>query len=59
MKSVESLISIDVLEQAAHALRDEALLAAVQRIRGRNTQQSQWLRTRIRQAAPQMLVVPA
>jgi ferredoxin-nitrate reductase len=55
----ESLISVDVMEQAAHALRDEALLQAIQQIRQRNKRQGDWLRTRIRQAAPQVLVVPS
>jgi hypothetical protein len=32
----ESLISVDVLEQAAHALRDQALLQATQQIRSSN-----------------------
>ncbi|WP_427912575.1 molybdopterin oxidoreductase family protein [Ramlibacter sp. MMS24-I3-19] len=55
----ESLISVDVMEQAAHALRDEELLKAIQQIRERNKRQGDWLRTRIRQAAPQVLVVPS
>jgi len=55
----ESLISVDVMEQAANALRDKALVEAIQQIRDRNKRQGDWLRTRIRQAAPQVLVVPS
>lgn len=55
----ESLISIDVLEQASKALRDHELEAAIAHIRQQNQRQSVWLRTRIRQAAPQTLVVPS
>ncbi|WP_223247205.1 molybdopterin-dependent oxidoreductase [Sulfuriferula sp. AH1] len=55
----ESLISIDVLEQASKALRDQELEAAIGHIRQQNQRQAVWLWTRIRQAAPQTLVVPS
>jgi anaerobic selenocysteine-containing dehydrogenase len=54
----ESMISLNVLEQAARALRDEELLTALKRMQHRNERQQTWLKTRISQAAPQTLVVP-
>jgi ferredoxin-nitrate reductase len=54
----ESLISLNVLEQAARALRDRQLLDALNHIQHRNERQQLWLKTRISQAAPQTLVVP-
>lgn len=54
----ESLISIDVLDQAAKALRNSQLEETLSHIRQQNQRQSVWLRTRIRQAAPQTLIVP-
>lgn len=54
----ESIISLDVLEQAARALHDKAFQQALEAMRERNSRQRTWLRTRIRQAAPQTLVVP-
>lgn len=54
----ESLISLNVLEQAARALRDEELLDTLKHMQDRNDRQMVWLKTRISQAAPQVLVVP-
>src|SRR3954451_11278000 len=54
----ESMMSLNVLEQAARALRDEELLDALERMQDRNERQQTWLKTRISQAAPQTLVVP-
>ncbi|SNS50179.1 Molybdopterin oxidoreductase Fe4S4 domain-containing protein [Noviherbaspirillum humi] len=55
----ESLISLDALEQAARSLHDKAFEEAITSIREKNSRQATWLRTRIRQAAPQTLVVPS
>jgi ferredoxin-nitrate reductase len=55
----ESLISLDVLEQAARAKHDMEFEATIRSIRNRNKRQRTWLRTRLRQAAPQVLVVPS
>jgi hypothetical protein len=54
----ESLISLNVLEQAARALRDQQLLETLKHMQDRNNRQQSWLKTRISQAAPQTLVVP-
>jgi ferredoxin-nitrate reductase len=54
----ESMMSLNVLEQAARALRDEELLNALKHVQQRNERQQIWLKTRISQAAPQTLVVP-
>jgi anaerobic selenocysteine-containing dehydrogenase len=54
----ESMMSLNVLEQAARALRDEAFLEALTDMQGRNERQQTWLKTRISQAAPQTLIVP-
>jgi ferredoxin-nitrate reductase len=54
----ESMMSLNVLEQAARALRDEQLLTTLERMQDRNERQQTWLKTRISQAAPQTLVVP-
>ena len=54
----ESMMSLNVLEQAARALRDEELLDTLNHIQQRNERQQTWLKTRISQAAPQTLVVP-
>jgi ferredoxin-nitrate reductase len=54
----ESMMSLNVLEQAARALRDVELLRALQEMQARNERQQTWLKTRISQAAPQTLVVP-
>jgi hypothetical protein len=54
----ESWISVTILEQAAHALRDHKFLAVLQTIAQQNERERTWLLTRIKQAAPQTLVVP-
>lgn len=46
-----------VIGQAAQGSRDEELLAIVQRCEDETALQLKWLRTRIKQAAPQALVV--
>jgi hypothetical protein len=50
-------ISWTVVGQAAQGLRDEALVAAVGACEGETSAQLAWLRTRIKAAAPQSLVV--
>lgn len=54
----ESMMSLNVLEQAARALRDEDFLAELKQLQDRNERQQVWLKTRVSQAAPQTLVVP-
>src|SRR4051794_30321855 len=54
----ESMMSLNVLEQAARALRDHQLLDVLKHMQDRNERQLVWLKTRINQAAPQVLVVP-
>ena len=46
-----------VVKQAALALRDEELLAVVERCESQTKLQNDWLMTRIKQAAPQALLV--
>jgi hypothetical protein len=48
-----------VLDQAAKALRDKELQAIGEQCSQITKRQSQWLMTRIKQAAPQVLVVAA
>jgi hypothetical protein len=48
-----------VLSQAAAALRDNELAAVCEQIGGQNKRQVAWCLTRIKQAAPQTLVVAA
>ncbi len=55
----ESTISVAVLLQAARALGDRGLERDLSAIESRNGRQRTWLLTRIRQAAPQTLVVPS
>src|SRR3569832_2244296 len=55
----ESHISIIVLDQAAKALHDEELQALLEGMDRQNQRQQSWLLTRIKQAAPQALVVPS
>ena len=43
--------------QAAQGARDQELLAVVRRCEGETATQMKWLRTRMKQAAPQALVV--
>ena len=54
----ESMMSLMVLEQAARALRDRQLLDTLEHMQNRNERQQMWLKTRISQAAPQVLLVP-
>jgi hypothetical protein len=54
----ESMMSLTVLEQAARALRDQGLLDTLKHMQDRNERQLTWLKTRINQAAPQVLIVP-
>ena len=54
----ESMMSLIVLEQGARALRDQQLLNTLKHMQDRNERQLTWLKTRINQAAPQVLVVP-
>ena len=54
----ESMMSLMVLEQAARALRDQQLLDTLEHMQKRNERQQMWLKTRISQAAPQVLLVP-
>lgn len=46
-----------LIGQAAQGARDDELLAIVQRCEGDTAMQMKWLRTRMKQAAPQALVV--
>ena len=55
----ESMVSLDVIEQAARSLHDQDFEAAITQIRHQNSRQLAWLHGRIRQAAPQTLVVPS
>jgi len=54
-----SLVQITwtMVQQAGQALRDEELLAVVRRCTPENEVQLAWLRSRMKQAAPQALVV--
>jgi hypothetical protein len=54
-----SLVDITwmMVRQAAQGLRDEDLLAVVRRCSAQTELQLSWLRTRMKQAAPQALVV--
>ncbi|MFC4930285.1 molybdopterin oxidoreductase family protein [Massilia sp. GCM10023247] len=55
----ESMMSLDVLEQAARSLHDKQFEQAITQIRHQNGRQLDWLHGRIRQAAPQTLAVPS
>ena len=55
----ETNMSLIVLDQAAKALRDEEMKALVERVDHQNERQRDWLKTRIKQAAPQALTVPS
>ncbi len=55
----ESTISVAVLLQGARAVGDRHLQSDLSAIESRNERQRTWLLTRIRQAAPQTLVVPS
>jgi hypothetical protein len=54
----ESTISAAVLLQAARAIEDRELEKDLRQVESRNERQRTWVLTRIRQAAPQTLVVP-
>jgi ferredoxin-nitrate reductase len=54
----ESMMSLNILEQGARAVRDERLLDALKHMQNRNERQRDWLKTRLNQAAPQVLTVP-
>jgi hypothetical protein len=55
----ESLVSITILLQASQALRDHEFERALTDIEIKNERQRSWLMTRLKQAAPQALAVPA
>ncbi len=55
----ESHMSLLVLDQASKALRDGEMQSLVERVDYQNKRQRSWLLTRIKQAAPQALVVPS
>ena len=55
----DSLISLTVIKQAAQVLQDQELEQAIQQIRRQHQRQQSWLMTRLRDTAPQTLVVPS
>ena len=55
--AAECDIAWTLVGQAAQGARDQALLAVVTDCERRPRSQLQWLRTRMKQAAPQALVV--
>jgi anaerobic selenocysteine-containing dehydrogenase len=55
----ETSLAYELLTQAAHALRDEEMLAVLGCAWTRTRRQADWLRTRIDHAAPQALTVPS
>ena len=55
----ESLISLTVIKAAAQALQDPELEQAMQHIHRQYQRQQTWLMTRLRNTAPQTLVVPS
>jgi hypothetical protein len=57
LMAAECDICWTVVGQAAQGARDQELLAVVQRCESETALQLKWLRTRIKQAAPQALVV--
>lgn len=57
LMAAECDISWTVVGQAAQGVRDEKLLDVVQRCEGETAIQLTWLRGRMKQAAPQALVV--
>jgi hypothetical protein len=57
LMAAECDITWTVVGQAARGLRDESLIEVVQRCEGETAMQLKWLRTRMKQAAPQALVV--
>lgn len=57
LMAAECDITWTVVGQAAYGARDEELLAVVRRCEGETAIQLKWLRTRMKAAAPQALVV--
>ncbi|XTZ14436.1 hypothetical protein ACQSSU_23520 [Micromonospora echinospora] len=57
LMAAECDIAWTVVGQAAYGARDEDLLAVVKRCEGETAIQLKWLRTRMKAAAPQALVV--
>ena len=57
LMAAECDIAWTLVGQAAQGLRDEDLLAVVRACEGETSTQLKWLRTRMKQAAPQALVV--
>jgi hypothetical protein len=57
LMAAECDIAWTVVGQAAQGARDHELLQVVRRCEGETTLQLTWLRTRMKQAAPQALVV--
>jgi ferredoxin-nitrate reductase len=55
----EAHMSQEILQQAAKALRDDELIELLMRLTQHNHRQRAWLNTRIKQSAPQSLVVPS
>ena len=54
----ESFIAVSILMQAAKALRNKPLLSTLEGIASSNARQRQWLMSRMRLAAAQVLLVP-
>lgn len=57
LMAAECDISWTVIGQAAQGIRDAELLAVVEQYEGETAVQLRWLRTRMKEAAPQALVV--
>ena len=57
LMAAECDISWTVIGQAAQGVRDKDLFAVVQRCEGETATQLKWLRTRMKEAAPQALIV--
>ncbi len=57
LMACECELSWALVGQAARGARDRELLAVVSRCEGETSTQVRWLRTRMKQAAPQALVV--
>jgi hypothetical protein len=55
--TTEAHLAWMILRQAAEALRDKELIAACNKLGGETDGQLSWLQTRIKQAAPQALLV--
>jgi hypothetical protein len=54
--TTEARLGWTILHQAAQSLRDKELIAACVNLGGETEGQLAWLRTRIKQAAPQALL---